>query len=166
MNWEAIGAIGEIVGGIGVVVTLVYLALQIKYNTKATEKQSVHDAMEFVYSSSLPLIEDQQLSEIYLKGMSDFGALGEAEKIRFHYLCTTRLQAAQTSSTLLDDGGDFIGIREWIARMMRNKGFRVWWLERGQYVVDRNFRIFGEKLRVEIESENKDLSYSETYYRE
>ena len=35
MNWEAIGAVGEIVGALAVLVTLVYLAMQIRQNTKA-----------------------------------------------------------------------------------------------------------------------------------
>ena len=34
MNWEAIGAIGEVLGAIGVIVTLVYLAGQLRQNTK------------------------------------------------------------------------------------------------------------------------------------
>jgi hypothetical protein len=36
MNWEAIGAIGEILGAIAVLVTLIYLANQIKQHTLAT----------------------------------------------------------------------------------------------------------------------------------
>ena len=36
MNWDAIGAIGEILGAIAVVATLAYLALQIKQARKAT----------------------------------------------------------------------------------------------------------------------------------
>ena len=35
MNWEALGAIGEIIGAIAVVVTLIYLAAQMKNNTAA-----------------------------------------------------------------------------------------------------------------------------------
>lgn len=34
MNWDAIGAIGELVGGIAVIGTLIYLASQIRQNTK------------------------------------------------------------------------------------------------------------------------------------
>lgn len=34
MNWEAIGAIGEILGALGVIITLAYLATQIRQNTK------------------------------------------------------------------------------------------------------------------------------------
>jgi hypothetical protein len=35
MNWEAIGAIGEIVGGAGVIVSLLYLAIQIRKDARA-----------------------------------------------------------------------------------------------------------------------------------
>jgi hypothetical protein len=34
MNWDAIGAVGEMVGALAVVVTLAYLALQIRASTK------------------------------------------------------------------------------------------------------------------------------------
>jgi len=37
MNWEAIGTIGEATGAIAVVITLIYLAIQLRHNT-----QSVH----------------------------------------------------------------------------------------------------------------------------
>jgi hypothetical protein len=30
MNWDAIGAVGELIGAIAVLITLVYLAVQIK----------------------------------------------------------------------------------------------------------------------------------------
>lgn len=32
MNWEAIGAIGELVGGIAVIATLIYLAIQVNHS--------------------------------------------------------------------------------------------------------------------------------------
>ncbi len=35
MNWEAIGAVGEVLGALGVVVTLGYLAVQIRRNTNS-----------------------------------------------------------------------------------------------------------------------------------
>jgi hypothetical protein len=43
MNWEAIGALGDAVSGVGVVVTLVYLALQIRQNTKALKVSAYAD---------------------------------------------------------------------------------------------------------------------------
>ena len=38
MNWEAIGAVGEVVGAIAVVLTLVYLAFQLRHNTKSMDE--------------------------------------------------------------------------------------------------------------------------------
>ena len=37
MNWEAIGAIGEFMGGVVVVVSLVYLAAQIRQSNRHAE---------------------------------------------------------------------------------------------------------------------------------
>ncbi len=35
MNWEALGAIAELIGGLGVIATLAYLAIQIRQNTRS-----------------------------------------------------------------------------------------------------------------------------------
>ena len=39
MNWDAIGAVGEIVGALAVVVTLIYLAVQTRHSAAATQRQ-------------------------------------------------------------------------------------------------------------------------------
>ena len=40
MNWDAVGAIGEIVGAIAVLATLAYLAIQIRQSTEAQRVQT------------------------------------------------------------------------------------------------------------------------------
>jgi hypothetical protein len=42
MNWEALAAIAEFVGAIAVVVTLIYLAVQIRQNHRLIESQTIH----------------------------------------------------------------------------------------------------------------------------
>jgi hypothetical protein len=44
MNWEAIGAVGEVLGAIGVIATLGYLALQIRQNSN-TVRSSIRQAI-------------------------------------------------------------------------------------------------------------------------
>jgi hypothetical protein len=44
MNWEAIGAIGEILGALAVVVSILYLSIQIRSNTRATKASASFDA--------------------------------------------------------------------------------------------------------------------------
>lgn len=41
MNWEVAGAIGEIVGALGVIVTLGYLAVQIRENSRQMKVSSI-----------------------------------------------------------------------------------------------------------------------------
>ena len=40
MNWEAAGAIGEIIGALSVLITLLFLSFQIRQNTTALQQQS------------------------------------------------------------------------------------------------------------------------------
>ena len=47
VNWEAISAIGQIVGAFAVVISLIYLASEVRRNTRATQlaaMRSMHDA--------------------------------------------------------------------------------------------------------------------------
>jgi hypothetical protein len=41
MNWEAIGAVGEVLGAIGVIATLAYLAIQIRQNTSQQKREEL-----------------------------------------------------------------------------------------------------------------------------
>ena len=46
MNWDAAGAIGEIVGALAVVMSLIYLASQIRIQNREAKISSVHDITE------------------------------------------------------------------------------------------------------------------------
>jgi len=41
MNWEAIGAVGEILGAVAVLITLVYLAIQIRQSTAQQKREEL-----------------------------------------------------------------------------------------------------------------------------
>lgn len=45
MNWEAIGAIGEVLGAVGVLITLVYLSIQVRNNTAETHNATLESVM-------------------------------------------------------------------------------------------------------------------------
>ena len=57
MNWEAIGAVAELAGALGVVLSLVYLAYQIRLNSKQIEQNS-----DFIESSMYQSINETILS--------------------------------------------------------------------------------------------------------
>ncbi len=82
MNWEAIGAIGEIIGAAGVIVTLVYLAVQIRQNTAATNRANVKDVFQS-NSAALTSLLEESVSEIFVKGLKSLESLNEVERYRF-----------------------------------------------------------------------------------
>jgi len=45
VNWVAIGAIGELIGGAAVIATLIYLAVQLRQNTKGIRAQSYYNVV-------------------------------------------------------------------------------------------------------------------------
>ncbi|MFT4563071.1 MAG: hypothetical protein ACI9BW_002824 [Gammaproteobacteria bacterium] len=45
MNWEAAGALGDIIGAVVVFLTLIYLVKQIRQNTKAV--QAISDRCQY-----------------------------------------------------------------------------------------------------------------------
>lgn len=52
MNWEAIGAVAEGIGGLGVILTLIYLSLQIRASNRVAIAQSRQAMSEFAMGIS------------------------------------------------------------------------------------------------------------------
>lgn len=84
MNWEAIGAVGEIVGAAGVIVTLGYLAVQIRQNTASNRQATARSTVDAINALNFLSVENPELLDISTRGMADLAALGAAESARFH----------------------------------------------------------------------------------
>ncbi len=62
MNWDAVGAVGEILGAIAVFVSLIYLAVQTRNNTRALRSSAFHQVRESFSQVSLAMAEDPDLA--------------------------------------------------------------------------------------------------------
>jgi hypothetical protein len=98
MNWEALGAVGEIVAAVGVIVSLVYLGLQIRQNnrhldqnTRAVQTSAYHQANEQGWLVNLTFAQHEDLAVLTMRGLSDPQALNEQERVRFVALMTPGL---------------------------------------------------------------------------
>ena len=83
MNWEAAGAIGEIIGALAVFLTLIYLALQIRQNTKAVQASAVDASISKVTSVRQSMYESAEVAEIYIAGLANPDDLDELSRTRF-----------------------------------------------------------------------------------
>jgi hypothetical protein len=83
MNWEAVGAVAELLGAIGVIVSLLYLATQIRQNTRSVRMASQHDLMSEFRANVRALTQDPELGELFRNGLQDPEELSEADRARF-----------------------------------------------------------------------------------
>ena len=90
MNWDAIAAIVEVAGVVAVVVTLFYLAVQIRQSTIQARRAELDASMEQSALVRMALAENPELADIWLKGLSGSKSLSENEKVRFESLVSQR----------------------------------------------------------------------------
>jgi hypothetical protein len=92
MNWDAIGAIGEIVGASAVVISLVYLASQIRIQNRESRAASVHQVIEG-YRSSIGALHEPEMAEIWVLAINDYDSLTESQRLRFIIYLTVALRS-------------------------------------------------------------------------
>ena len=75
MNWDALGAIGEIVGATAVVISVFYLAVQIRKQTVESRLTATRDVSDKRSGFMKLLVSDEDLSQIWLKVIRDYDSL-------------------------------------------------------------------------------------------
>jgi hypothetical protein len=82
MNWDALGAVGELVGATTVVLTLGYLALQIRQSSKSSRQQSYHDFVTRRSDFFNKMLESNGVTAVFLAGVRG-DSMNEIEAQRF-----------------------------------------------------------------------------------
>jgi hypothetical protein len=80
VNWEAISAIGQLVGAIAVVISLVYLASAVRSNTHATRLAAMRSTLDFLNRFTQQITEHADLAELRNRGFDDFESLEGARR--------------------------------------------------------------------------------------
>ena len=83
MNWEAIGAIGEVLGAAAVVVTLGYLAVQIRQNSQAVKNSAAQMLLSEANESLRVASSSPDTARAVILGQTLFEELSEGEKAQF-----------------------------------------------------------------------------------
>ena len=103
MNWDAIGAIGDIVGALAVVVSLVYLAIQIRaQNSQA--KQSAQLEMSREQRNASEMFANENISDIFVRANKDYSSLSEAESVQLIVIVTGLFRAWENAFLENKDG--------------------------------------------------------------
>ncbi|MEJ2256877.1 MAG: hypothetical protein P8X98_07680 [Woeseiaceae bacterium] len=148
MNWDAIGAIAEAIGALAVVVSIVYLAVQIQSGARALRTtlrdSAFHDMQEWNYVLS----SDEELPWIFKRGLSNPKDLNDKELARFHHMLYSFYKVFENIYLHFLDGS--IAKEAW---ENNNEILFLYYAEKGAHEYWRNRReIFDPRFRALVES--------------
>lgn len=107
--------VAEIVGAVAVVVSIVYLTLEVQRNTNAIQSQTSQGLLELSNFANQQLATDAELSDLFLRGNEDLKELTDSERLRYRRWVNSELNiwehafyshAAGTMDTKLWKGYD------------------------------------------------------------
>ena len=129
---EDLGNIGDFVGGIAVVVTLLYLAIQVRQNTAALQTASRQEVVsgfrEYNRLSFNPDIESAANSGVLL-----YPDMADAERVRFSALMNDHALFFQGAYAIYEAGTleeeTYLAYLQYFAMWVCTPGGRNWWAE-------------------------------------
>src|SRR5205814_9418446 len=85
INWDAISAISQLVGSLAVVLSVLYLAVQVHQSTRVARLATQDAAATALRDVTKPLMENAELERIWRVGLEDISALSIEEQARFFH---------------------------------------------------------------------------------
>jgi len=134
MDLQTFADLGEFFGGIAVIVSLVYLALQVRQNTLSLRTENYSRTLDRIAAIQSQLSRDGEFSRLLARGVADASALTPRERIQFTWILYETFgafefmfHAAQTRA-LPDEVWE-----RWsatVAWWLSFPGAQVWWQHR------------------------------------
>lgn len=135
MNWEALGAMGEVVGAAGVIVSLLYLASQVKGNSRQLRHASAQAVLDKLNGLIGHLAFTAGAGDVWTRGLSGLDALEDDEElVRFSSMLLQAFWAYEEvlqyrAAGLVEDWA-WLHATAPVQHFMRTPGFQEWWQHR------------------------------------
>src|SRR5438309_9504893 len=96
INWDAISAISQLVGSLAVVLSVLYLAVQVHRSTRVARLATQDAAATALRDVTKPLMENAELERLWRVGLEDLNALSAQDQGRFFHAAYQFLKAFET----------------------------------------------------------------------
>lgn len=128
MNWEAIGAVSELIAAAGVIASMFYVGYRIRQNTVHSRAYTQRDILTEITRDHLV---GGDKAALYRKALSDFSLLNNDEKVEANAILITLINRFEATlrlhNTGLVDEALFRGHRAFILGHILTKGGKEWW---------------------------------------
>ncbi|HKE46801.1 MAG TPA: hypothetical protein VKB52_01955 [Rhodanobacteraceae bacterium] len=140
MNWDAIGALSQLVAAIGLIPSVVYLAIQVGAQNKAHHRASL-DMLTTQWGDLIQTVnESEDFGRIYLDGLESFIAMEPVRKIRFGAYLLRVFRYWEAMSFHFEDGtlhrSSWKALQAQMADIISYAGVQEWWRTRQHWYTD------------------------------
>ena len=128
MTWDAIGAVGEIIGAVAVVISLVYLASQLRHSNELARENAYRELQRDIGQIMSELNRDPGLHTIWREALYDQKAVSDSDRERLGFVLSQlfgTLNTAHHSSRRDHELREFVDYR--INIILENPIIRDWW---------------------------------------
>lgn len=144
--------IGELLVAVAVVVSVVFVAIEIRQNSEAQIRSTTQEAVGNYISSLERLVDNADFSCLYIRGVQDYRALSGADRLRFsayymstYYQLQEMLQFAEEGSIDADTWSGFLGL---LTETTQYPGVRQWFSDRRHWF-NSDFQAYIDELMQE-----------------
>jgi hypothetical protein len=149
MNWEMLSAVGQVVAAVGVIPSLIYLAVQIREQNKERRRTGINvltaQWSDLVRSAQ----ENREFAMVFLEGVHSFNHLDGPDKLRFSAFFTRFTRNCEGMFIYYRDGALEKALWEEVERTMNDyfayPGVKEWWVTRKHWLTD-EFRMVVEGI--------------------
>jgi len=149
MNWEAINAVSQFVSSIAVVLSVLYLGIQVHRSTRVAKVAAQDAAASAVRDVTNTFMENAEMSRIWGTGLEDLNKLSAEDQARFFHATHQFLKALETIHfhylNGLMDKQLWLGWQELLRHYIAAPGVAAYWNIRSQLFSAR-FRAFVSNL--------------------
>lgn len=135
MDWSAISAFANLVAALGVIGSLIFVAIQVRQNTRSLNRASMQTAIRDRLEASHFVAGDADLSDLLWRGAESPDALSDKEWQRFFLICNSIVRSNEVAFIDYRNGllskklwsGQNASIKFWFSK----PGFARWLKEHG-----------------------------------
>jgi len=137
MSLEQLGLIADVVGAVAIIITLVYLTIQVKDSARASRSAAVTDATTAMQAFYQELGSNAATSKLFLDGLRNPDALSEQDQFQYLMLMHSCYLGFQRSFFLAREGTLDVALRESIGTAIHAAnhlpGMHQYWRQRKGY---------------------------------
>jgi hypothetical protein len=137
MSLEQIGIVAEIVGAIAIIITLVYLSIQVKDSARASRAAAVTDATTAMQAFYQELGSNPATSKLFLDGLTKPDTLPREAQFQYLMMMHSCFLGFQRSFFLVREGTLDVALRDSIGTAMHAvnhlPGVHFYWRQRKSY---------------------------------